>query len=68
MSGLAEDAVVEAKQVISDLAGYLRAVGHDLTDDSAAQVDTLAQRLEIIARDCEQYRRRSTPKLYCVKG
>lgn len=68
MSGLADDAVVEARQVISELAGYLRAVGDDLTDGTSVQVDTLAQRLEIIARDCEQYRQRTAPKLYCVKS
>ena len=37
MSGLAEDAVYEARKVLEDLAGYLRAVGFDLTDESTSR-------------------------------
>ncbi|MCR8826023.1 hypothetical protein [Pseudosulfitobacter koreensis] len=53
MGGRAEDAVYEARQVIMDLAGYLRAVKINLGDDSGVELDSLAQRLEVIARDCD---------------
>ncbi len=68
MSGRAEDAVYEARKVLEDLAGYLRAVGFDLTDDSAEQLDVMAQRLEQIARESEPEQPVARPKLYCVKG
>lgn len=68
MSGLAKDAVCEAQKVLEDLAGYLRAVGYDLTDDSAVQLDVMADRLEQIARECEPVQTTARPKLYCVKG
>ncbi|ASM73343.1 hypothetical protein [Sulfitobacter sp. DFL-23] len=68
MSGRAEDAVSEAKQVMSDLAGYLRAVRYDLPAGSGVELETLAQRLEVIARDCQDETTFTRPKLYCVKG
>ncbi len=67
MSGRAEDAVYEAKQVITDLVGYLRAVKYDLAEGSGNELDTLAQRLEVIARDCDGDTNFSQPNLYCVK-